>query len=1474
MSTTVPNERFPSAIEGKLRSVRWRHAALAAAFAVVFAVGVLMVLMVTSMAIDWMNPFATPSLRLALTSATVAAAFAAACWLGIGPVRRSLVWDRAANAVDGNVPQLEERWTTVASLSKTPLSEMSAIQRAMAEQVTSEAIAMERIVVPHRVAASVSLKPAIVIASIGTVLFLATFALSPQQAWVQLRRFLAPTQDITATQLVSLTGDQLVPRGDSIELLTQLGGLPRSNATMSVLFVDGSTQETRLRPNDETPDQFAHSIRVDDSLSYRVRAGDAQTSWHHLKVIDFPEIAEVEFTIDFPDYTQQTTAQRDRMPRRIKVIQGSVLRLAIKTVAPVKQFLLTLSNPNLSPTSTPANADAESEIVHELQPDDDGWYRFEMQLLADVLVQPSLLSPHDLKNPHRTFSRIDVIADQAPVARVVTPNNDQAVAKDDTIEIEFEAHDDHGIMTAELVVFDESQTDADGKPKILSTRQIPLGDQAMQKHILGKTTLDLKELGIDEGHEISYAIRVTDNRNLQISEDSSAAPNNQTAQQGSPSAPESLEKDSQNSMEPIDRKPTGPTEVGRDDGLIAGQNSAPTLDEILPPSAGDEISQADLATRLGDKGAATRSLDDPHEAPYDGPKEDANNNPKDVPTEDTEALAPSDDTLAKQSEMLSDRSSDQRPKAQVGSSEASGEPKPDEIPQETAANATKLATQPADDDDPLTAKESTPSGKTLTAASDSKSQRKASGEAMESGQQSRIGQNTLTGRRRLKIAEKLSATATAEDRPGEEQSIRETVVEIDRMLAEIETGLRKLVDHTIADVDRGEQLKQIDTGLGNVEAFVADLRQRTKENQFAFVGLQMVDIARTHVTPARDHVFTGSQRPGASDVDVNRALQHTVRGRELLSALLKRYDRVKQEKKLEAEMNQAVTMYDVYLEKRRRLMREARQNLNPLERKMGVVEVDQKYLDRLAEVLGLRREMMEEFAQMLGDDPRLLSRYLELIKRRQVSLRDQLTEISQRQYDMTEEAMNWLQIDETQQQDLWSIIIDLRLTVAEDLAKDAAQLAERIEKQMPLEVAIDTGTAAEIIRVGKVLATTARTISFDAERVASEIGKASDFAPLLKHTQSLAAQTARLLSLLDALQFEHSENQGLSQYVEVRIQETRIVADQVNVWSNLSESMVAGAYSGIVETEQHRIAISTENLRMKMLTMETDLEAQFQQLLESELPTEIKNKIRTLHRTMESIAFHQIAASFRAGNKDLEHTSKQQQQATDQLSAAEQLFDEIRRMVVNELDQYDSPNPNIADLNDPTLDRFLAQLEREPSIAAQLGIPNRRTNLRILEDSMLQQESQSGGLGASQTAAADRVRKSMKMPAENRQQQSADAKKAQEILAEALNEIERQRQDPKTSEAQRRRLEELAQDIKKRMADNQQPTERQAEDVRRLLQSIASGEFLPDEQWNQLQSSLDETLWQVRGNRPPEAYRQAIEQYQDQIRELMQTIDE
>jgi hypothetical protein len=326
--------------------------------------------------------------------------------------------------------------------------------------------------------------------------------------------------------------------------------------------------------------------------------------------------------------------------------------------------------------------------------------------------------------------------------------------------------------------------------------------------------------------------------------------------------------------------------------------------------------------------------------------------------------------------------------------------------------------------------------------------------------------------------------------------------------------------------------------------------------------------------------------------------------------------------------------------------------------------------------------------------------------------------------------------------------------------------------------------------------------------------------------------------------------------------------------------------------DQHDLAIATETLRVQMLGIQADLVDEFQQAGGAEIPAEILDFIGQLHQVMEAVTLNQAATTFALSKNALEDAEEQQRKALEGFARAEELFDKIRREVVAALDEYDLPDPDIAALQDPTLDRFLARLEREPNIEAQLGIPDRPQNLRVLADDMeWQQRDGRNMLDESLQAAARRAREAMKRNQKERGKPSdedddekevpenvADLK---EMIAASLKRIEEEMKDPKVTEAQRKQMEQVAENLRrmlKQAGDRKAAADAwkrlvESDQAKATLKALARGERLPDEQWNKILSSLDEGLWQTKGRTPPEEYRKSIEQYQEQIRRLENAVE-
>jgi len=666
------------------------------------------------------------------------------------------------------------------------------------------------------------------------------------------------------------------------------------------------------------------------------------------------------------------------------------------------------------------------------------------------------------------------------------------------------------------------------------------------------------------------------------------------------------------------------------------------------------------------------------------------------------------------------------------------------------------------------------------------------------------------------------------------------------MLAEAETGLTRIVNREVPDDDQSAQYKNLDVQLGNVENTISALRKETRDEQFAFVGLQMLDIGRSHVTPAREKVFVAIREPvSASSGNSRAALQQIVRARELLAALLKRYDRVARDQQLAEALKDGVKMYEVYVEKMQQLMREARQNQNPLDRKLAVIEVDQEYLDRYAQVLTMRREMLAEFGRILGDDPRLLARYLDLVKRRRASLRDQLSELSRSQKEIFGELSGWQAADASQRDDLWNLAVELRMQASTQLAKDAAELGERIEKQFPLVLEAAHPTSARVITLGREIAETARGTSLEARRQIRQPDAALDLRPK-------ARQLTRLFVDLDAaleqLNFENSNKPEVATYVTGRLLESRTVADQADLWRQTVEHGFRKRYHGFIEVDQHRIAIATELLRVELLGIETDLSAQFQQLAEKSVPEPIVAQIRELQKRMEDITFEQTGAEYAMSANRLPAAEKLLKRATDSFTQAEELFDQMRRAIADALDEVAVRNPTVAELEDPKLDEFLTQLEREPNIDAQLGIPERPRNLRVIADSLIWQEEGAGRLGAMEEDARGRMkeekreRKKVKgradpgkpedepelEPEENEltDEEREEQRKLAELRAElekAIEAREERARDPAVDPEELRKLEQAARELEEKLDQMQQAMD-------------------PDKLWRPMQADLEKTL--------------------------------
>ncbi len=494
MSQATLSSAVPGSIVRKLRLVRswkrWIHAATA----VLMALAVLFAAMGVAMLVDWAATLFDSRWRYVLTNvALLAAAFTSLGWLLVA-WRRGLAWSKVAGDVDREFPELEERWTTMTRLEPAMAENPQMVHPAMFRRLASEAVRWEPHVDPQQI---VSLSPLIrtmlCLTAITLVLGVAVI-LDARQTLVLVRRFWSPGASISATELVDVRGSTVVGRGEPLLLEANVKGRAVDRA---LLFLQGPDEERTIKlvAQGRDPIGFSHNVRsVDEAFAYRFRAGDGQTAWYQVDVADRPEIDKLVMTITPPAYTKREAKSFDRLPRRVSVLAGSELELAVRPTIAVEGIELR----------------ARDKQVATLEKSDDGWYRWRTQLKANVSFAPLLTETHGLVNRQSPQCDVTVVADKPPAVKVLTPDDQMEVRPGDKIDITFAAQDDVGIGSAELVVYANDAASEETTP--LATIPIPLDDQAGARSVQGKVELDLSQFQMEDGMELSYQVRVREDR--------------------------------------------------------------------------------------------------------------------------------------------------------------------------------------------------------------------------------------------------------------------------------------------------------------------------------------------------------------------------------------------------------------------------------------------------------------------------------------------------------------------------------------------------------------------------------------------------------------------------------------------------------------------------------------------------------------------------------------------------------------------------------------------------------------------------------------------------------------------------------------------------------------------------------------------------------------------------------------------------
>jgi hypothetical protein len=1248
------------------------------------------------------------------------------------------------------------------------------------------------------------------------------------------------------------------------------------------------------------------------------------------------------------------------------------LELSIRPTIPVESVKLQLGN--------------DKNV--QLTAGTDGWYRWNTKLEEGFPLSPILTESHGLTNRRVPKCQFIVYQDKPPTVKVLTPDDKLAVRPDDTIQITFTASDDVGIGTAELLVYDEASSVPGQDPVPIAAIPIPLGEQTGARSVQETVDLDLSKFTVEDGSELSYEIRVREDRGIMSGQASSQVASNQNQQTpaasnslavnqpspnqpaGDPLATNSHAENQQSAVGGNSNPAAVTTSAGNQATAQSATNSgaASQTASASPqstPGAGQTASSATQPNEPGSESASASSPRSDQTAASETPPSDLNLPQTTAPEgekkpEDTNAIAsntpttgnpraansatpssgeqtPSADAQANTSANAQEPSANSAERANTDAEKLAGSEPSDASQQPSAAsnqsNGTNNQTAGTSDTDRRTASgdqtartastgrqslsgdrdqpnaqqpesmanpndetqdrasnlangsprpedsnpqanansqqaNNSPSGSQQSNQQAGSRQQSPSGSQANSSQQQQPSSSSDTPpgdsmqRRSLDIAAQSSSSNRmrlsvdqwagsfeGQQRAKLEMAISPELEALDKALEKGQKTARGVMDELEANREwRGTHDRDVTAAeRSTVDALniVKKLQDRSKDTPYAFIGLQVADIGLAHIDPARANFWNALESEGGDRAtSVRDGWQHLGRARELVAELRGQYERARREFQLAESVERVKKMYQVYLENSQALLETQDSDPTRFSRKMVEFDLDDEYLQRLQEVMEMRRDLRAELARILSEDPRLLRRFMDSLRFRSNNLREELAELVANQSDLNREVRAWALVEGEDRPRIAKILLLRQVQDAAKIATAAGELQSRYQTWLPLdreskdaELAAATKNIQEMATAAEELNSTAQKFVADMQRVsvatpagegqnaAAEAAQAEESGTTIPQQplDDMLADAQQLYDKLNKLevalrQLAVRENDGdTAVFAGNRLVDARRLVADTSAWVRQIRAHKSGNYTGAAEVDQYRLAMKTDELAGKLGTIEQTL-AGLMQRSDGSLPEPIAQKAREFITTLDKEASpNQLASVYALHNNQLPRATERQKAAGDALAKAEKTYDELIRLAIEELDKLPVQDPVADLLDDPTLDELLAQLEQEAPIEELLGIPQRPSNLRIIGDWM-----RPGGDNALQTGGGGGQMVMNQLQQNNQQTRQRLNRAYQRAIARALKETA-----PKT------KIE------------------------------VPKATRLSD--WNQLVSKLGDDLRQGRDKAPPEQYRRAIEQYFAQI---------
>lgn len=228
-----------------------------------------------------------------------------------------------------------------------------------------------------------------------------------------------------------------------------------------------------------------------EDFEYRIGNEAVISETYDVSVFRRPAIRRFKAVVKYPGYTGLGTDTLTDNIGDFKVLRGANVTWILNTDENV------------------AEAKFVGSKINPFEKNEAGDYAFSKSVLEDEEYFISLVSKQNIPNIDTVKYHVDVIQDRFPSVYVNTPNSTFEADFSMTMPLDFEISDDYGFSKLSLFYRYAQSPDEEKKSPEFSEINLKVeGRQVLQQKEL---EVDLMNLGMDEGDQIEYYIKVWDN---------------------------------------------------------------------------------------------------------------------------------------------------------------------------------------------------------------------------------------------------------------------------------------------------------------------------------------------------------------------------------------------------------------------------------------------------------------------------------------------------------------------------------------------------------------------------------------------------------------------------------------------------------------------------------------------------------------------------------------------------------------------------------------------------------------------------------------------------------------------------------------------------------------------------------------------------------------------------------------------------